>query len=384
MRALPVLLMALALPQAPAISGAARITLRNPIAVARPSETIVIDSAELLRAVPAKDVRDIRVRDDRGSDLLTQAIDLDDDGTFDQLIFQVDLGPSQVRTLTAAAGERRIPRKEDFRAYGRFVRERRDDFAWENDLVAHRMYGAALETWAQEPLTSSAVDVWVKRTPRLIINDWYMVDDYHRDTGEGADFYSAGTSRGCGGSGIVREGKLYASANFRQSRALANGPLRVLFELRYEPWDAGGVRVSETKRIMLDAGHYLNRFESTYAGLPDGASVGIGIKSNPHALVATDAKSGVLRAWEPIKNNAAENGWMGCAVIRPGETPPLESREVDGNHLVLAAPVDGTVAYLAGAAWDRGGRIHDVGEWDAYVAAEAARLRAPVQVQIGR
>ena len=35
-----------------------------------------------------------------------------------------------------------------------------------------------------------------------------MVDDYHRDTGEGADFYSAGKSRGCGGSGLWRDGKL--------------------------------------------------------------------------------------------------------------------------------------------------------------------------------
>ena len=65
------------------------------------------------------------------------------------------------------------------------------------------MYGAALETWKQEPLTSSGLDVWVKRTPRLIINDWYMVDDYHRDTGEGADLYSVGRTRGCGGSGLL-------------------------------------------------------------------------------------------------------------------------------------------------------------------------------------
>ena len=90
------------------------------------------------------------------------------------------------------------------------MRERRDDFAWENDRIAHRMYGKALETWAQEPLTSSAVDVWFKRTRRLVINDWYMVDDYHRDHGEGADMYSAGKSRGCGGNGIWDAGKLYA------------------------------------------------------------------------------------------------------------------------------------------------------------------------------
>ncbi len=71
------------------------------------------------------------------------------------------------------------------------------------------MYGPALETWQAEPLTSSTVDVWCKRTSRLVINDWLMVDDYHRDTGEGADFYSAGKSRGAGGSGVWKDGRLF-------------------------------------------------------------------------------------------------------------------------------------------------------------------------------
>jgi len=78
------------------------------------------------------------------------------------------------------------------------ARERHDDFAFENDRVAHRMYGPALETWKADPLTSSGIDVWVKRTPRLVVNEWYQSDDYHRDNGDGADFYSVGPSRGCG------------------------------------------------------------------------------------------------------------------------------------------------------------------------------------------
>jgi hypothetical protein len=65
-----------------------------------------------------------------------------------------------MRRYELTVGDRVVYKRDDFKAYGRFVRERRDDFAWENDRVAHRMYGAALETWAQEPLTSSAVDAW--------------------------------------------------------------------------------------------------------------------------------------------------------------------------------------------------------------------------------
>jgi len=39
--------------------------------------------------------------------------------------------------------------KGQFRAYGRFVRERFDDFRWENDRIAHRMYAKALETYSR-------------------------------------------------------------------------------------------------------------------------------------------------------------------------------------------------------------------------------------------
>src|SRR5512139_1492996 len=74
------------------------ITVVNPLDVARPAETISVVAADLIAAVGAKDVRGIHVRDSRsGTDLLTQAIDLDDNGTFDELIFQADLAPNETR-----------------------------------------------------------------------------------------------------------------------------------------------------------------------------------------------------------------------------------------------------------------------------------------------
>ncbi len=353
------------------------VTVTNPGDMTRPSETIVLPAADVQRAVPVKDLRAIHVKDEKtGADLLTQAVDTNDDGTFDELIFQADLGAREARRFTLTAGQRRIPAKDDFRAYGRFVRERRDDFAWENDKVAHRMYGAALERWAQEPLTSSAVDVWVKRTPRLVVNDWYMVDDYHHDTGEGADLYSAGKTRGCGGSGIWKDGRLYTSANFRNSRVLANGPIRVMFELTYLPWEAGGTPVAETKRISLDAGQHLNRFESTYTpALPQGAAVGIGIRIAKGSDFPVTPPAGVLRSWEPLTGN---EGYLGCGVIAPSM---LETRKAEGDYLVIARPAGTTVVYYAGSAWDRAGEIKTVADWDDYLTREAARIRTPVRVE---
>jgi hypothetical protein len=285
-----------------------------------------------------------------------------------------------VRTFTLSDGPRQVHAREQFKAYGRFVRERRDDFAWENDRVAHRMYGKALETWAQEPLTSSAVDVWFKRTRRLVINDWYMVDDYHRDNGEGADMYSAGKSRGCGGNGIWDAGTLYTSSNFIDSRVLANGPIRVMFELMYPAFDAAGTRVTEIKRITLDAGHNLNRFESRYAGTPAAPKLhAAGIKKSPGSSSVQDKARGLLRTWEPVK---ADGSSFGCGVIvDPGQI--AEFAEADGNLLaVTAMPAGGEVTYYAGSGWNRSGDFKTLQDWDRHLDQAVLRIRTPPAISV--
>lgn len=363
--------------QQPAKANSIVVTAKNPLDLARASETLVVTSAALL----ADDLRKVQVRDAAGQVLLAQPIDLDDDGKFDQLIFQSDFAPRQTKTFTlTAVAERQVPRIADFKAYGRFVRERRDDFAWENDRIAHRMYGAALETWAQEPLTSSAVDVWSKRVRRLVINDWYMVDDYHQDNGTGGDFYSAGKSRGCGGNGVWTAGKLYPSANFRSSRVIANGPIRVMFELTYLAWDAAGTKVSETKRITLDAGSNLDLFQSFYsvAEGPAVSAFAAGIKKNAGSVSVANKELGILRTWEPVKGQ----GNLGCGVIVP-PTGLLEFTESDGNYLVAARmPSGGPAAYYAGFGWDKSGDFKSVEDWDRYLEQAARRLGAPVLVSV--
>jgi hypothetical protein len=368
-------------PTLTAAAPGAVVSVKNALDLERRSETIVLTGAAIRQAMPVEDLRTVHVTDDAsGKELVVQPIDLNDDGVFDEVIFQADIGPRATRTFTLSVGPRQIHTKDQFKAYGRFVRERRDDFAWENDRVAHRMYGKALETWAQEPLTSSSVDVWFKRTRRLVINDWYMVDDYHRDNGEGADMYSAGRSRGCGGNGIWDAGKLYTSANFIDSKVLANGPIRVMFELTYQAFDAAGSRVTEIKRITLDAGHNLSRFESRYAGAPAAPKVqAAGIKKAPGSQVAQDKIRGVLRTWEPVK---ADGSSFGCGVI-VDPVQLTEFVEADGNVLAATTMSGGShVTYYAGSGWDRSGDFKTVEDWDRHLAQAAQRIRTPAAVSI--
>lgn len=357
-----------------------RLEVTNSLDRPRAGETVAVPSGTAPGLAPA-DLAKVAVVDEAtGKTLLSQAVDSDGDGKYDLLVFQADFAAGETRRYVLKPGERAAYRKEDFRVYGRFARERYDDFLWENDRVAHRTYGPALETWQAEPLTSSTIDVWCKRTPRLVINDWLMVDDYHRDTGEGADFYSAGKSRGAGGSGVWKDGRLHCARNFRHSRLAAAGPVRLVFELTYEAWEAGGSKVSEVKRITLDAGSRFNRFESFYT-VEGGAAVShaAGLKKPAEAAVRVEKAAGTIRSWEPVKGG---NGNLGLAlVVDPSSLADVV--EADGNTLAALKPSAGRPAvHWAGSAWDRAGEVRSVEEWDREISAFAERVRSPLKVEI--
>jgi pectinesterase len=364
---------------------AIRIRVTNLLDAARPTEVVEVEAAALAGQAAPADLARLAVTNARtGREILSQAVDENGDGVNDRLIFQADFGPGEALEFLLASAAPRKPRLADFRVYGRFVREREDDFAWENDRVAFRFYGQALETFEKEPLTSSALDAWSKRTGRLVLNEWYLQDDYHRDHGEGGDFYPAGRTRGCGGSGLVVNGTLAVSRNFRASRVLAPGPIRLVFELDYPEWETPGLSVKETKRVTLDAGSQLNRLESSYRAAGDGPITwAVGARKAQGVVPRFDRERGILRTWEHL-TNYGENGWLGCGVVVDPATI-VETREEGGNQLAVAqTPAGAPATWYAGSGWDGSGRFPDVAAWDRYLDAFAARLRSPLRVEVVR
>ncbi len=380
-------LLALALALLPALCDAAPLTVTavNKLPLARASQTIELTAAQLA-PLGTKELNAIHVQDSADKELIAQAVDTDGDAyrKHDIVIFQSDFAASETKTFTVTTGAKQIFTKEQYKAFGRFVRERFDDFAWENDRIAHRTYGKALETWEGEPLSSSTIDIWSKRTARMVISDWYLSDDYHADHGDGADFYSAGPSRGCGGNGLWADDRLWTSRNFVNSRVLANGPIRVMFELTYEPFNVNGISVSEVKRITLDAGSQMDRFQSSYKqftrpGQAQKLTTGIGLKKTAGEQVEANAAQGWLLKWEKVEKNAGNQGL--AIVVHPKSF--TKQTEDKLNHLVLA-PVadDGTATHWAGFAWDKAGQITSAEAWKKYVEEFAQGVASPIEVNV--
>jgi hypothetical protein len=218
----------------------------------------------------------------------------------------------------------------------------------------------------------------------MVINDWYMTDDYHQDHGEGADLYSAGLTRGCGGSGLWAADRLWVSRAFVESRVLANGPLRVMFELVYEPFTVDGISVSEVKRITLDAGHQLNHVQSFYKaytrpGREKPLVCGIGLKTVKGEDLAFNPERGWLAKWEPVAKNGGEQGL--AIVVGPGQAVKRVTDEL--NSLVLINLGESNIAtYWAGFCWDKAGDITDFEAWQRYIDGFAAGLAAPIEVTV--
>ena len=386
--ALSVAVLATASAPAPALSEtppaqAVSVAVQNSLPSARASSTVAIGIADLRKLQPALDAAKLTVHDDKQQPVLSQLADSDGDDTPDELVFQTDLGPRQTKVFTVANGTRDHSKRDDFKVYGRFVRERHDDFAWENDRVAHRMYGPDLEIWKKEPLTSSGIDVWVKRTPKLVVNDWYMTDDYHRDNGDGADFYSVKTSRGCGGVAIWAGDKPAVSRNFVTSRVLTNGPIRLVFELGYAPFEAGpNLKVTETKRITLDAGTNFNRIASTFKVEGGGAKLdaGVGIGKHPSADLKTDKQW--MRSWETVKEDGSN---LGCAVVlSSGTAATIKPTDLDTFMVAKASPNVPFVYYM-GSEWSkRPGGAADAAAWTKAVQEEAREIGTPVRVTLAK
>ncbi len=361
------------------------VLVENTLEVERRDETIVIPWAALRQALPAAMATRVRIVDPVTSrEITTQVVDANGDGQPDELLLQASFWPLEAKRFVIEA---RAPAVAPVpRVHVKYVDER-GDIAWESDRIAFRTYGQKL--WTLENLHSSGIDVWVKRTRALVLDRWYAKGQggYHTDTGEGADFYRVGPTLGTGGTAIWRNDTLYRAENFARHRILATGPIRAIFELEFDPWNAGGMRVTETKRISIDAGSQLFRQESIFRTEgPSELPVAVGFVKREGVVGSTSQGSAWtwVSGWGPIERVTNGHGSLGLAAL--GERRSLiEARETADHHVAVMRVRPGTpIVYYAGAGWTASGDFDGPSDWWSHLDRFTQRLASPVRVTLLR
>jgi len=378
-----------------------RVAASHTLDIARPAETIAIPWNRVDEALPNVPSQRIVVKDAAGRVLPYQVTNIAptakdpqmNGAAYGELLFQHDFAAGEQRaTFTIERADAVVPPFPP-KTHARFVQERLDDFAWENDRLAHRAYGPALAAPApagsdKEVLVTSGIDIWFKRVPYPVVDRWYNIghDHYHVDGGEGIDMYNVGPTRGAGGTGIWDGKQLHVGANYRHWKILANGPIRTVFELHYDAWDAAGAKVAEVKRFTVDAGRYFDRIDSsfTFSG-PSRLTAAVGLNKRPsdkgqevRVDFSEDKMDGSLVQWVTQRSF----GDFGVAVIVPQAGGA--GFAADERNALVTAPMASNQAltYYVGAAWTRGGPIATRQDWERQVAEEAARRRAPLDLSL--
>ncbi|MCV2367253.1 DUF4861 domain-containing protein [Roseateles oligotrophus] len=378
------------------------LSAQHPLDIARPAETLAIAWSEVARALPGALLQQLIVRNAAGQSLPYQVTNLDPLArdpqglglAYGELLFQHDFAAGEQSARFTVEKSASVSPPFETKVFARFVPERLDDFAWENDKIAHRTYGAALAAPAppgsgKEVLVTSGIDVWFKRVAYPIIDRWYNKghEHYHHDEGEGLDMYSVGRSCGAGGTGIWDGSSLHSSRNYTRWRVIANGPIRAVFELGYEAWDGASTPVSETKRFTIDAGRYFHQIDSTltFTG-GQRLRLAVGLNKSPaykerSPRIATQQlpAQGGLTQWV-----SQSGGDFGTALLLP--LADEVSYAVDGANSLITTPlVSGQVLrYYVGAIWSRAAEVKTEAAWREFVAAEALRRRVPVLVTVVR
>ena len=294
------------------------------------------------------------------------------------LIFQTQLAQNSTATYILKEG---TPKNYKQKTYGTVVGKRYDDFAWENDIIAYRVYNEKLIP-VDGP--SGGVDVWSKRTNELIVDKWYANGHYHNDHGEGCDHYKVGPSLGAGGLGFIVNDKLIQHSNYIDAKIIANGPIRFKAKLTFPELKIDNSTIGMTKVITLDAGQNLNKFKVDFSGNSEDIRLATGIILRKEAgEIVKDENNKYISYWQ-AKHKTFDH--TGVGVISSNGSA---IKEID-NHLVIESPFnDESFVYYSGACWSKAEASaspllspNTKEKWDNSIATYATQLDNPLEVNI--
>ena len=385
------------------------VTVTNPLAMERSNEMVEVSMETITNRLGLADTAQIVVLDADGQQVPYQI-------TYDgKVIFPATIAANGAATYTIQTG---IPEAFDVKACGKCYPERMDDMAWENDLVAFRAYGPALQAKGErgfgydlftkynttEPILEAMYAKELNKETRAKIAELKKTDpkaaaelsrerSYHIDHGYGMDCYAVGPTLGAGVAALMVNDSIIYPWCYKNQEILDNGPLRFTVKLEFTPLTVkGDSTVVETRLITLDAGSHLNRTAVSYSNLKETLPIVAGIVLHePDGAVVADAANGFITYVDPT--TGPDNGkiFMGAAVptvvkdaktVLFSEQEKKERNNADGHVLAVSDYEPGSeYVYYWGFAWDKAD-IKTADAWNRYMADFAQKVRNPLTIKV--
>lgn len=279
--------------------------------------------------------------------------------------------------------------------------ERKDDFAWENDRGAYRVYGPALERTGER---SYGIDVWTKNTPDLVVDDRFYIEDvvtipkidslyrnnrhirdsvyrtisYHYDHGRGLDPYRVGPTLGCGAPALMMGDSIIMPYCYERYEILDEGPLRFSVRLTQSPRVIQGRSIVEYRVITVDKGSNFNKMTVSYKGLDQPLSFCSGVVLQPDDMESYILGENYVSYIDPTDQPDVHHAPLYVAVLFPyGQV----STKVLRHHALGVLPLyrGEEYTYYFGSAWAKYD-VRTFDEWQSRIAWFMRSLDTPLRV----
>lgn len=347
----------------PSLKAQKTITIFNPTPAQR-SELVSIPAGQL--GIEAG--KGVIVRDAFGIERITQ-------WTYDgQLLLDVHVRPHGKATFTIQPG---TPAAVLSSVGGRMYSERLDDIAFENDRIGFRLYGPALQRKGEKGFGH---DVWVKRTPELVLEELYRNDprlSFHLDYGKALDCYGVGPTLGCGTPCRLRDGKIVYPWCYETYSILDKGPLRFTVQVNFAPVNG----ITEHRILSLDKGSNFCEATVWYNGVSKPIDIAAGLAIRPADPTTVVIGKDYVHYADPTVDPDRHQFQIYSALLFPDTE--VDIKQMESHALgILRKYQDGQhFHYFFGAAWSEFD-VRSQAEWQLRIEGFMASQRHPLQITI--
>jgi hypothetical protein len=380
-------------------------SVTNPSDFDLPAKSVVIKRTALeAKYGELKEQTMVYLIDEAGEKILAQLDDTRGDGKWDELFAQVDISAKQTRTFTFGWGTaedfanvkprtniRFADKNDPSKEFTRADRLKNSDTettstvfqfegpGWENDVVGFRNYFDA----------RNGFDIWGKTTTEMVLDGVGVVGapSYHEMQEWGMDILKVGNSLGAGGIALQSAGNLYQIGPGAEGtyKLISEGPLRSVFELKFDRINIEGRLISVSHRISIEAGKpYYN--SSVYVDDAGDAKLVAGMvnmQTNDVFYIPGDDVSYFFTH----DNQGFNNEVLGMALIVPGRQVEVFTSPYSGEGIIQSYyttfDISSQIDFSFMVGWELQNPVYSNFEsFETEVEKQAQQIAAKVEVVI--
>ena len=274
-----------------------------------------------------------------------------------------------------------------------------ESVSWENDKMGFRCYFDV----------RNIKDLFGKLKPDMVLDKIHTPEfgSYHVLADWGMDVLHCGSSLGAGGLAMLENDSLYrlGSTDVYEYQKIVEGPVRSVFDLKYEGWEVAGQKLSAVERVSIYPGKYWFQSDVTVSGFTGEKQLVTGIVTSKLTNEPYQFDAGAYKVIATLGVQSMNNDELGMAAMVKADDVTHIDRTSDINFYELGyktvhekkfSQVISETYYMAQriandtparhyffSVWGlENPKWKEINEFKKYISDESEKLNSPVAVTI--